>query len=287
MTRRARTSLSARKTLSVTIDLRNMFDMRGRNPHCSAVLQLVVVFARLVSAAATALQLELGSSSLAKPGRLPWANEDASFTARPFAAVFDGVSAAPRSRAFAATLATATRDVLVAEGPDGSWSAQAQYALRRAASAAASINGAATACLVRFDLARGQVDCFNLGDSGFLLLGPTTSTATGLRVLGRSVARVHRDGAPFQLAGGAGVSDSVTSGLVSTHQLAAGQIALCFTDGLSRNLPTDEIARLVERSARLPPARMASLLAREAMARDRARDDVTVIVARLRSRRLQ
>ncbi|KAL1527814.1 hypothetical protein AB1Y20_009197 [Prymnesium parvum] len=227
------------------------------------------------------LRLELGHSSLPKLWHAPWRNEDAFFAAPPFAAVFDGVSAKPLSRLYATRLALRARRALADGGAEGEWASQAQRALRVAASSVEATDGACTACVVRFDLPRRCVACYNLGDSGFLLLEPAAPPRRGVAVVCRSSTRVHADGSPFQLAGAAGISDSVASGAVASHRLSAGQVALCFTDGLLQNLTTEDVARIVSSGPTLSASRLAALLARAAMKHGGVRDDVTVVVGRL------
>ena len=217
------------------------------------------------------LRLELGSWTAAKPGRLPWANEDACFTAAPFAAVFDGVSSAARSRDYATVLAQSSRSFLLKSADttgEIGWGSQAQQTLRCACTAGARIDGASTACLLRFDLERCVVACYNLGDCGFLLLEPGGPVP---RVIGRSSPKIHADGTPFQLAGACGISDAVTSGALTSHALAAGQLALCFSDGLSGNLSPAEVADIVGRTPGLAPTRLARRLATEAQRRGTVR----------------
>ena len=246
--------------------------MRRRSERASAASGIVAALAAVPLSAA--LLLRAGAHSVAKPGRLPWANEDACFVAPPCLAVFDGVSAAPRSRDYAATLARSVRAGL-RQGDD------LRQALRRAANTAAHIRGASTACVVRFDFEHTVVSCFNLGDSGFMLLSPPLAQGGSMRIVGHSTQQAHAGGAPFQLAGAAGISDSVSSGAQSSYALDAGQVALCFTDGLSRNLNARSIAEIVAGAPQLAPNRLARLLVEEATRRGSVQDDITVVVGRI------
>lgn len=179
------------------------------------------------------MRFALGAHSLARPGGLPWYNQDASFCSSSCAGVFDGVSAATRSRDFAQRLAAVCGKELAA-GADEPWPGLAHRALRRARDRASAIDGAATACLVRFDASRATLSAYNLGDSGFLLFEPADGGTARLRA--RSASRVHADGAPYQLGGGGFFSDEPTSGVASTHALSAGAICVLHTDGLTDNL---------------------------------------------------
>ena len=76
------------------------------------------------------LRVAIGAHSSAKVW--PWANQDAYFLKPPYAGVFDGVSSAVCSRAYASGLAVASRSYLrsidVADAP---WRAVAQQALHQ------------------------------------------------------------------------------------------------------------------------------------------------------------
>ena len=233
----------------------------------------------MAPAAFGALSVTFGAHTIARG--LPWANQDAHCLAPPFhAACFDGVSSAPRSRPYAAALAKHSRTQLMQNG-DGAWSVSAQQALRQAERAAAGIAGASTACLIRVDLERKILGCYHLGDGGLLLLSRRRDGT--MAISGRSVGRTHTDGSPFQLGGGGCLSDRVSDGLCSSYPLSPGQIALCYTDGLSQNLEVDEIVSLVGAASEAEPAAaIARRLAAAGRRRGTVDDDVTVVVARLR-----
>jgi serine/threonine protein phosphatase PrpC/uncharacterized protein (DUF1499 family) len=230
-----------------------------------------------------ALSLDIGACTIGRPGAPPWSNQDAYFTvSNRFAGVFDGVSAAPASRAYAQALASSTRSGLCKNCHGESWKVQAVGALQQATRVADGIDGASTVCLLRFDLTdqRPRVSSFNLGDSGFLLLSP--STGGRMTVTGRSSPLRHTGGAPFQLAGRGRLTDEARAGAVTSHTFAQDQLALCFTDGLSANLPAAEIGELAASCEGMSAAAVATRLAKAAHRRGIVRDDVTVVVGRLR-----
>lgn len=164
---------------------------------------------------------------------------------------------------------------------DAPWKSQATRVLEAAAREAAGIEGAATACLLRFDSERAQLSAFNLGDSGFLLFAPPppSAVATRRRVAYRSSSQLHRDGSPFQLVGGAksDLSDSPSSALASTHPLQPGMVALIHSDGLLDNLDVDEVSGIVGGEGFRGAGALARRLATAASERRRRPDDVTVI----------
>ena len=232
------------------------------------------------------LRFTSSSSSIARQPLLPWTNEDAAFTSARFFGVFDGVSQAPSSRAFSRCVADSTRAQLLEAERDGygdePWPGQAQSVLRRAASAASKIDGAATACLLRLDAERQRCAIYNLGDSGFLLLSPVNSRSGGgitFRVSARSSPRIHREGSPYQLAGGTSLySDSPSSGAAAAHALQPGCIALLHTDGLLDNLGLEEVEACCARTARKGGgAAIAKALAEEAKRAGKRADDITVV----------
>ena len=128
-----------------------------------------------------------------------------------------------------------------------------------------------------------------LGDSGFLLYTPSTSSAAP-RLSARSAPLRHRSGTPYQLVGGrtADCSDPPSAGVATSLPLIAGSVLLLHTDGLLDNLSLDEVATIVARVAGRGGGggggggggarRLAQQLANEARARRRKPDDVTVVV---------
>ena len=104
--------------------------------------------------------------------------------------------------------------------------------LESAARGARRIDGAATACLLRFDASSGRLSAYNLGDSGFMLFSPPAPS----RLAARSTPQSHAgNGAPYQLVGGsrAAYSDPASAGVASSFALTEGMVVLAHTDGLT------------------------------------------------------
>ncbi len=230
------------------------------------------------------LRFSAAAHTIARPGGLPWSNQDAHFCGRGVYGVFDGVSTAARSREYAAKLAATCAGALGRGAEDEPWPGCAADALKRAQREASAIDGASTACLLKIDTERGIACGFNLGDSGFLLF-ETDAAADGdggrARLRASSAARVHGDGAPYQLGGGSCISDAVSSGVPSSHPIGAGTVALLHTDALTDNLDDDEICEIVGSAARRPAAEIAKSAASAAHRKGASRDDVTVICVKV------
>ena len=233
-----------------------------------------------ISSSAVALNVvDVGTATASK--LLPFENKDAFFSAPPrYFGVFDGVSQCPQSRAFAQTLAKESSAALSRlQVREDDFGPQAADALLAAATVAVKYDGCSTACLLRLDLDGPvpQVSCYNLGDCGVMLL--RSGQASSLTVAECTEAKVHANGAPYQLGGERWETDSVDDGESFTFDLLDGDVLLAFTDGLGDNLQQAEIAQIVSSTASADA--MAKALVDAARERRRVDDDVTCVALRL------
>ena len=98
------------------------------------------------------------------------------------------------------------------------------------------------------------------------------------RISARSSPRIHKEGSPYQLAGGTSLySDSPSSGAAAAHALQPGCIALLHTDGLLDNLGLEEVEACCARSRKGGGAAIAKTLAEEAKRAGKRADDITVV----------
>lgn len=231
----------------------------------------------ILQSSQAALRLAASACSVAKPGKFPWQNQDAQFVSSTCFGVFDGVSSAPASRAYAEKLAS-TCKVELAKAKDEPWPAAPKQALARAMKAAKAIRGASTASLLQVDIDRQTISSYNLGDSGFLLFAPP-DTSGNQRLCAKSSPMLHGGGSPFQLGGGGEemFSDSPSDGRAATHPFSSGCVAILHSDGLLDNLSTEEVADIIASKQARDMAGIARALAFAANARKRRPDDVTVI----------
>ena len=123
------------------------------------------------------------------------------------------------------------------------------------------------------------VHCYQLGDSAAMILRPSEEQRNLLGVAEKTEAKMHANGAPYQLAGGTWKSDAIEDGETSVFQVAPGDVVLCFTDGLSNNVPAEEICQIA--SAAPNAAEMAKTLVERARRVRRVDDDVTVVALKL------
>ena len=226
--------------------------------------------------------VDAGAASLSK--LLPFENKDAFFSAPPnFYGVFDGVTQCPQSRPFAQTLAKTACAELLATGVRGSWSEQAREALEQASVTAGEFSGASTACMLRVDLDQEepQLCCFNLGDSACMVLRPSEDQPGSFIVAYTSEAKMHSNGAPYQLGGRNWQSDAPQAGESFTFGVAAGDVVLCYSDGLDNNLAPPDIVQIASQCRAQPVQVMAKTLAEAARQRRQVDDDVTVVALRL------
>ena len=223
------------------------------------------------------LRVTSATVSLPKPGRLPWANEDAVFAAHPFYGVFDGVSSARNSRAYARQLAGSSKAALQS-ARDDEWPSAARTALTKAAAAAAKIEGASTASLLKVDTTRRLLFSYNLGDSGFLLFAPVPEQSSVARISARSARMVHSGGSPYQLAGGSCgyITDKPSDGRGATHPLLPGCVAVLHSDGLLDNLSLEEVGAIIASKQPSDVAGIARTLATKASERKLRPDDISV-----------
>ena len=231
-----------------------------------------------VSAPMMSLRHASATVSLPKPGRLHWLNEDATFAAHPFYGVFDGVSSARDSRAYARQLASSSRAALLA-ARDEPWPSAARSALTSAIDEAARIAGASTACLIKVDTENQLLFSYNLGDSGFLLFAPPGSSSdstAAARISARSPPMLHAGGAPYQLAGPGYWSDKPSDGRAATHPLVPGCVAVLHSDGLLDNLSTQEVGEIIASKQPGDVDGIARTLATRASERKVRPDDVSV-----------
>jgi len=235
----------------------------------------------LATAAVHALNVvDVGVYSAAK--LLPIENKDAYFAAPPhFFGVFDGVSQCKQSRSFAQTLAK-TSCAKLGRSVDGELMDQLQPALWQALGDAQGFSGCATVCMMRVDLQRETpvLGCYNLGDSGCMVLRPGDDSAAWT-VAERTDDKLHSSGAPYQLGGLDWKTDRIEDGLTYAFELAEGDAVLCFSDGLSSNLAPPEIARVAAECAAQPAAELAKRLVETARAKKLVDDDTTVVALRL------
>jgi len=224
--------------------------------------------------------VDVGTFSAAK--RLPFENQDAFFSAPPsLCGVFDGVSQCPQSRAFAQALAKSSCDSLRGREGEGEFAEQVQLALGKATEAAQGFKGATTACVVRFELDQEQprLSGYAIGDSECMVLRSKDGGAMSVAEV--SPVKFHENGAPYQLAGKGFITDSSEDGVDFAFDLFAGDIVLCYSDGICDNLEPEEIAEIVGASGREPAQAMAREIVRAARAAGWVDDDCTVVAMRM------
>ena len=239
-----------------------------------AMLVLLALFG-----GAGALQVSVGAVSVSKS--LSQMNQDAYFVSLPhFAGVFDGVSSCKESRAYAQALARGAQSYLKNEVVETEWSAQAQVALQRAADSANGFNGAATACLLRLDLEQAQACCYTIGDSGCVVLRPG-DTPGSFAVAGQSAIKLHKSGAPYQLAGGRFISDDVSSGESAVFDIDVGYTVFIFSDGIGDSLDALDFAQIMSASDDKSLEHIANSIVREAQERATKIDDTTVVAVEI------
>ena len=226
------------------------------------------------------LRVSIGAASVPKSVN-PLANQDAHFALNDGSmaclGVFDGVSAAPRSRAYARKLASSLSAELSRTATcDEAWASQARRCLGTAEKAAGAIRGgASTACVCRIDLDRRTLGSYNLGDSGFMVVSDKGVSA-------RSLPKLHREGMPYQLASRGTLSDKVSAGVTASHTLKAGQYVVVCSDGLTDNMSPADIGEFfAEFAGKMRTKQLARRLAVEAQSRGLKADDISVVVARL------
>ena len=222
--------------------------------------------------------IDVGAFSAAK--LLPIENKDAFFASPPhFYGVFDGVSQCPQSRSFAQTLAK-TACAKLGSSVRGELMDQVQPALWQALGDAQQYKGCSTACVMRVDLQREQpvLGCFNLGDCVCMVLRPGESA---LAVAETTDIKMHANGAPYQLGGLGWKTDKIEDGLTFSFDVNAGDVVLCFSDGVANNLTPDEIAQISSACARQPASELAKTLVESARQKKLVDDDATVVALRL------
>lgn len=227
------------------------------------------------------LRVSIGAASVPKSAINPLKNQDAHFALNDGSmaclGVFDGVSAAPRSRAYARKLASSLSAELSRTATcDEAWASQARRCLGTAEKAAGAIRGgASTACVCRIDLDRRTLGSYNLGDSGFMVVSDKGVSA-------RSLPKLHREGMPYQLASRGTLSDKVSAGVTASHTLKAGQYVVVCSDGLTDNMSPADIGEFfAEFAGKMRTKQLARRLAVEAQSRGLKADDISVVVARL------
>lgn len=246
--------------------------------------------ALLVVLAASNVVVQSASWSAAKPGRLPIiGNEDACFCTGANAGVFDGVSSAKGSGAYARALASGVRTRLggVVRRPS-EWRAAAVDSLSSAAASAS--RGAATACIagVCDETSTGTTwNTLCLGDSSALLLLPPRTADGVYSVAAITRARMHSPGCPWQLPNDSPASAELAVtrlddpyGRQETSALLA--IGLLISDGVSDNLRRAEICDVVSRHANLPPVIIAARLVEAAQRAGVVKDDTTVVCLKIK-----
>lgn len=105
------------------------------------------------------------------------------------------------------------------------------------------LEGSSTACLATINTNQGQLHAANLGDSGFLLLGPTSEGKLDIKL--RTNQLEHEFGCPFQL-GHHRYANSVEDADLVTHHVVPGDVLVMGTDGLFDNMGDSEIVREVQ-----------------------------------------
>jgi serine/threonine protein phosphatase PrpC len=143
--------------------------------------------------------------------------------------------------------------------------------------------GCSTACILRLDLRAEQprVNVYNLGDCACMVLRASEEARGSLAVAEMSEARMHSSGAPYQLGGLGWKTDLIEDGLTFDFDVESGDVVLAYSDGVSGNLPPDEIALLVGQCASKGAAAIAQTLVEAARKRRVVDDDVTVVALRL------
>jgi len=221
--------------------------------------------------------LDFGSATVGKIS--PQDNKDASFSLAPsFYGVFDGVSQGPQSRAYAQTLAQESLAVLSAAGSDVAWADQARSALLQGTQAADGYSGMSTALLLRIDLEQAKACTYSLGDCCCLVLRKEEG---GLVVGDCSCVQYHDNGAPYQFGGAEWISDTIDDGEFESFDVGAGDVVLCFSDGVSGNLALNDIAKIVNECATQSAEVVAQTVVNEAQERKLVIDDITVVAVQL------
>uniref|UniRef100_A0A7S3VT51 Protein phosphatase n=1 Tax=Dunaliella tertiolecta TaxID=3047 RepID=A0A7S3VT51_DUNTE len=102
---------------------------------------------------------------------------------------------------------------------------------------AAGLQGSTTACVLTVDQRTGQLHAVNLGDSGFLVLGPAKGVEGGCsyEVKFRTNQLEHKFGCPYQI-GHHACSDKVEDSDLASFHVHAGDIIVMGSDGLLDNL---------------------------------------------------
>jgi len=220
---------------------------------------------------------DFGAASVGKIS--PQDNKDAFFSVAPhFYGVFDGVSQGQESRAYAQTLAKESIAALSESSMEDNWTDLARRALLQGTQAADSYSGMSTALLLQIDLARAQACTYSLGDCCCLVL----REEQGQLVVGDcSCVQYHDNGAPYQFGGSEWISDSVDDGEFETFAISAGDVLLCFSDGVSGNLALNDIAQIVNSCAAQSAETVAQTVVNEARERQLVVDDITVVAVRL------
>ena len=248
-----------------------------------AVSRRGLAFSMLGLVSGTCLALSVTDAGAASVAKLqPIRNNDAFLFAPPrFYGVFDGVSACPESRAYAQTLAKTFGDTLVRRDAIGNFNIQARIALKAATKKANTFKGASTVCVVRVDTERAPPTayCYNIGDSTAMVLRPSAEDPASLVVANATTAKTHDNGAPYQLAGRTFQSDKVEDGETFAFEVGAGDVVLCFTDGISCNLEPPEIAKIA--SAASTADEMAKALVERARDACIVSDDTTCVALRI------
>jgi len=221
---------------------------------------------------------DAGAASIAKHS--PKENQDAYFLSPPsFYGVFDGVSQGSASREYAQMLARESNAFFSGGGGGGAnWKHQARIALLLGTQKASSLSGMSTALLLRLDLDQQQLCTYGLGDCCAVVLRENSGS---LQVADVTGVNYHDNGAPFQLAGGDWISDSVDDGDAETFNVAAGDVVVSFSDGVTGNLALNDVAKIVSGCAGQSAEATAQEIAEQARAAGLVPDDITVVVVRL------
>lgn len=204
-----------------------------------------------------AYALEFGECVIPHPDKISYGGEDAYFVSAHCFGVSDGVGGWQESginpAEYSQTLMEeaklyfeAQRDIIVADGliDDSGEVAEVVVSSLGALTAAHTRTrkpGSATACIIRIDEERGELEASNLGDSGFVIVRDG-------RVHFKTPVQEHFFDCPYQLGAAPEYvpeTDYPADAMQFREQLQSGDVIVLATDGLWDNVGVDSVLDIV------------------------------------------
>mmetsp|Transcript_9333 Transcript_9333/g.25427 ORF Transcript_9333/g.25427 Transcript_9333/m.25427 type:complete len:296 (-) Transcript_9333:103-990(-) len=255
------------------------------------------------------IRIRAASFSRAKPGRLPFTNEDASFVNPTSFGVLDGVSSAKGSRAYSRGVAQRLRGRLSLRTVEAclprDWARLAEESLEHARHTP-TVGGACTATVAAVLPAAEASDAAiwcasSLGDSGAMLFLPMyAGSRSSYRLASRTSNGMHAPNCPYQMPADPARLASVRTqpiprptaprqgpaGVLAANRSgkASPAIGLLYSDGLVDNVSEAEICDEVSRRAgNQHPIELARALVHRASRMRIKPDDITVVCVEIRA----